>query len=296
MKYTNKSITLAVLFFFINAQYSLFAQDYGFKIGTNWTSFLGQKELDTNGNSSESYQPAMGFQLGFTSNYPFSDNLGLRIEMTYAQKSMTLSYIGEATKIFYTQATNRKIVAKGHLNSNLKITNTYFEVPLTLYVKGENNLEFAAGVSFAFLGSSKGKGEMTFEGNTEGGFAIPQFTAELNYNYTKDKDSTAILSARSTPVEENGMVQLPQSVGAYYENKTSEHARFNTVDIGLVGEIKYWLNDHIGISGRATYSLKDVTNNASDFSQCKIDSNKNLTTTQDYDRFLTYQLSLVLKF
>jgi Outer membrane protein beta-barrel domain len=296
MKYFYKSITLAVLFFFINTNYNLFAQDYGFKIGTNWTSFLGQKEIDAKGNSLESYQPALGFQLGFTSNYPFSDNSGLRVEMTYAQKSMTMNYVGEATKIFYTQATNRKIVAKGHLNSNLKITNTYFEVPLTLYIKGENNLEFGAGVSFAFLASSKGKGEMTFEGNTEGGFPIPRFTAELDYNYKNDKDSTAILSARTMPVEENGTVRLPQSVGAYYENKTSEHPRFNTVDIGLVGEIKYWLNDNIGISGRVTYSLKDVTNNDSDFSQCKIDSNKNLTTTQDYDRFLTYQLSLVLKF
>ncbi len=296
MKYLYKSISLVVLFFFINTNYTLFAQDYGFKIGTNWTSFLGQKEIDAKGNPLESYQPAMGFQLGFTSNYPFSDNTGLRIEMTYAQKSMTLNYEGEATKFFYTQGTNRRIVAKGHLNSSLKITNTYFEVPLTLYMKTESNFEFAAGVSFSFLASSKGKGEMTFNGNTEGGYAIPEFTAELNYNFKRDKDSTAILSARTTPVEESGTVRLPQSVGAYYENKTSEHARFNTVDIGLVGEIKYWLNDNIGISGRATYSLKDVTNNDSDFSQCKIDSNKNLTTTQDYDRFLTLQLSLVLKF
>jgi Outer membrane protein beta-barrel domain len=296
MKYIYKSISLVVLFFFINTKYTLFAQDYGFKIGTNWTSFLGQKEIDAKGNSLESYQPGLGFQLGFTSNYPFSDHSGLRIEMTYSQKSMIMNYVGDATKFFYTQGTNRKIVAKGHLNSSLKITNTYFEVPLTLYIKGENNLEFSAGVSFAFLASSKGKGEMTFEGNTEGGYAIPQFTAELDYNFKKDKDSTAILSARTAPVEESGTVRLPQSVGAYYENKTSEHARFNTVDIGLVGEIKYWLNDNIGISGRATYSLKDVTNNDSDFSQCKIDSNKNLSTTQDYDRFLTYQMSLVFKF
>jgi Outer membrane protein beta-barrel domain len=295
MKYQYKVIIFVLFFFSFNTNNILFAQDYGFKIGTNWTSFLGEKEKDAAGNSLESYQPAMGFQLGFTNSYPISDNTGLRIEMIYAQKSIIMNYIGEATKVFYTQGTNRPIVAKGNLNSSLKITNTYFEVPLTLYLKTESNFEFAVGANFTFLASSKGKGEMTFDGNTEGGYAIPQYTTELDFNYKADKDSTAVLSARSASVE-GGSVLLPQSIGAYYENKTSEKARFNSVDIGLVGEIKYWLNDNLGISGRIVYSLKDVTNNASDFSQCKLDGSKNLTTTQDYDRFLTYQVSLFFKF
>jgi Outer membrane protein beta-barrel domain len=295
MKYLYKLITLAVLFFFANTNYTLFAQDYGFRIGTSWTSFLGQRETDAQGNPLESYQPALGFQLGFTSSYPFSDRMGLKIDMVYVRKSMTMNYAGEATKIFYTQDTKRKIVAKGQLNSSLKVTNTYFELPVTIYFRGEGNLELAAGVNFAFLASSKAKGEMTFEGNTEGGFPIPQFTAELDYNYKKDKDSTAILSARSTPVEGSGTVRLPQSVGAYYENRTSESPRFNSIDVGLVGEVKYRLNDNVSLSGRVTYSMKDITNNESDFSQCKIDNNKNLALTQDYDRFLTYQLSLIFR-
>jgi hypothetical protein len=291
------TITLIFLVFFcLNTNHTLFAQDYGFKIGTNWTNFKGRIEKDKNENDLEAFKSAMGFQVGFTSNYLFSDNIGLRIEMLYAQKSISTSYDGEATKFFYTQNTNRRIIATGHLRSNLKITNSYFEVPLTFYFKTESQIELGLGVNFALLASSKGDGEMTFTGNTEGGYAIPEFTAQLNYNFAKDGDTTAALSERVALVEGGGTVRLPQTLGAYYENRTSEHRRFNTIDVGLIGDIKYWLADGLAIGGRVVYSLKDVTNNESDFSQNKLDSNKNLNATYDYDRFLTYQLSLVFKF
>jgi hypothetical protein len=285
-----------VIFFCLNTNHILFAQDYGLKFGTNWTCFKGQIEKDINGNALESFKPAMGFQIGFTSNYPFSDNTGLRVEMLYAQKCVNFSYDGEATKYFYTQNTNRRIIAKGHLTSNLKIKNDYFEVPITFYIKTENQIEFGLGVNFAFLANSKGDGEMTFTGNTEGGYAIPQFTAKLDYNYSRDKDTTAALSERVANVEEGGTVRLPETLGAYYENRTSEHQRFNTIDIGLIGDLKYWLSDGLAIGGRVVYSLKDVTNNESDFSQNRLDPNKNLNATYDYDKFLTYQLSLIFKF
>jgi Outer membrane protein beta-barrel domain len=296
MKHQYTAIACVLFFFFSNVKYTLYAQEYGFKIGTNLTSFIGQKEKDAAGNILESYRPELGFQFGFVSSYPLSDNTGFRIEMLYTQKSMSMNYVGEAVKVFYTQGTNQRVLTKGMLNSHLKITNNYFEVPLTFYGKSEGGFEFAAGASFAFLAGSRGKGEMTFEGNTEGGYAIPQYTSQLDFNYSKDKDSTAVLSPRTTQVEGNAVVRLPESIGAYYENRAAEKSRFNTLDIGLIGDIRYWFNDKVAINLHATYSLKDVTNNASDFSQCKIDSNKNLTTQDDFDKFLTYQFSFVFKF
>ena len=46
MKYHDKVIIFVIFVIFLNAKNTLFAQDYGFKIGTNWTTFLGQKEKD----------------------------------------------------------------------------------------------------------------------------------------------------------------------------------------------------------------------------------------------------------
>jgi Outer membrane protein beta-barrel domain len=296
MKYQYTAIACVLFFFFFNTKYTLFAQEYGFKIGTNLTSFIGQKEKDAAGNDLESFRSEMGYHFGFVNSYSLSENTGFRIEMLFTQKSISMDYVGEAVKVFYTQGTNQRVLTKGMLNSHLKITNSYFELPLTYYAKSESGFEVAAGVSFAFLSSSKGKGEMTFEGNTEGGYTIPQFTSQLDFNYSKDKDSTAVLSPRTTQVEGNGVVRLPESVGAYYENRAAEKSRFNTFDIGLIGDIRYWLNDNVAINLHATYSLKDVTNNASDFSQCKIDGNKNFTTKDDFDRFLTYQCSFIFKF
>lgn len=296
MKYPYTTILYLLFFFFLNIQYSLYAQEYGLKMGTNLTSFNGQQEKDGEGNALESYRPEWGFQIGFTSSYPLSDNTGFRIDMLYTQKSMTMNYQGEAVKFFYTEGTGQRVTTRGLLNSHLTITNNYFELPLTFYLKSDDGLEVAAGVSFAFLAGSKGKGEMTFEGNTEGGYAIPQFTSRLNFNYAKDQDTTATLSPRMTQVEGNGIVRLPVVVGAYYENRAPEKSRFNTLDIGLTGDIRYWIKDNIAINLNASYSLRDVTNNASDFSQRTIDGNKNLSIKEDFDRFLTYHCSLIFKF
>jgi hypothetical protein len=296
MKYQYTAIACVLFFFFFNIKYTLYAQEYGFKIGTNLTSFIGQKEKDAEGNYLESFRPEMGFQFGFMSSYPLSENAGFRIEMLYSQKTISLNYAGEAVKIFYTQGTNQRVLSKGFLNSRLKITNSYFELPITFYAKSESGFEISAGASFSFLTSSKGNGEMTFEGRTEGGYAIPQFTSQLNFNYAKDKDSTVVLSSRTAQVEGNDVVRLPQTVGAYYETQSSKKSRFNSMDIGLTGDIRYWFNDKMGINAHVTYSLRDVTNDASDFSQRKIDDYKNLTTRDDFDKLLTYQLSLIFKF
>jgi hypothetical protein len=284
-----------VLTLFLVTPFKVFSQEYGFKIGTNWTSFKGEKEMDINRKPLEFYVPKLGFHLGFTSDYAFTDNIGMRVEMLYAQKSVLMRYAGEATKFFYTQNTKRRIIAKGQLTSKLNVTNTYFELPLSIYFKTDGRIDFSLGASFAFLATSKGVGEMTFEGNTEGGYPIPQFASQLNYKFTTDTDSTVVLSDRAINVEENGIIQLPESMGAYYENRSSEQSFFKTIDIGLIGELKYWLTDNLGLGGRVTYSLRDITNNQADFLRYNIDSEKNLIRTLNDDRFLSLQVSLLFR-
>ena len=293
MKFLLKKIPAFTLFILLNN--AIFAQEYGLKVGTNWSIIQGEKEKDANGNVVGNYTYSNGYHFGFMSSYPISDNIGVQIEMLFASKSMNFDYEGEAFRIFYTNE-KRPIVAKGKLKSHSKVTNAYFEIPLMLYVKKEGGLDFAFGFNCAFLAGSTASGESTFSGNTEGGFPISEFGTQLNFNYSKDSVMTVSYFDDAVTVENGNKIRLPKTQGAYYDSRKLNSPFFNKIDISLAAEMTFWLNEHFGLSGRATYSIFDVTNNEGVLSHGALDANKNYTYRQNTDRIFNLQAALKIKF
>ena len=284
-------ITILVLLASGAAAYGQQVFSGGFRAGMTFSTISGPSETGNDGENLESYGLASGFHVGPTFNFRLSQLFGVRAELLYAQKGTNYDYGGPSFWIFE-PTDGPPIYSLGARQMSLDVTNSYLELPLTAYAR-LGSFELSAGINTAILLGSRGFGELSFiDGRTTQGFAVEPFTINLEHRYNSDKYREKIATDFESRLIEGRAVDIPLTIGAYYEAVDNGKKLYRFLDLGVVGSLSYFLSSTLFIGGRVHYGLLDVTNNEQDISRRNLDANSNFILRDDMDRNLALYLSI----
>lgn len=278
-------LTLALL---LLATFSLNAQlRYGFKTGLNFSKMSGPSELDDAGASLESWSNTTGFHIGATFGYSFSDNYSLRTEVMYSKRGAKYTFDGQSYRVF--RYSNGQTLTTGTSNYLINVNTSYIDIPL-MGVGRWGDFEVSAGGYVGFLVSSTGDGSLRYMGKT-----VPlgntvknvetnadELVFNLNHNYNKDKIGEGEGSSEVIVKVDARNVEVPATLGAYYDYPEDKGKLYNSLDYGLVGGIAYYVSTSLYIGVRLQYGLADVTNNSADLSKARINHTNGNVTNESY--------------
>jgi hypothetical protein len=278
--------TLSLLFFTL--AFSLSAQlRYGFKTGLNFAQMDGPSEMSAAGASLESWDNVTGFHIGATFGYSFTDNYGLRAEFLFSKRGAKYTFDGESYRVF--RYPNGQTLSTGNSKYLVNINNSYIDIPV-LGVARWGDFELSAGGYVGFLVGSVGDGSLRYSGKT-----VPlqntirneetnadELVFNLSYNYRKDgfgegdnaQEIIARVDARN--------VELPATLGAYFDYPEDKGKLYNLLDFGVVGGVSYFLSNSLYIGARLQYGLADITNNKADLSEANINHANGVVTNESY--------------
>ena len=301
LKYTIKKERLMnrlslVLLLAILGCFQLTAQEFsgGFRAGINFSTIRGPLETSSSGSDLEEYRFSNGFHVGATANLFFNDYFGLRAELLYSQKGTDYNYNGESFWILNTQDESR-IYATGNRNTSLSITNSYIDIPF-MAVGRFGRLEVSGGFNLGILVSSRGSGELVFSGQTASGTSVDPFTIALEFNYFDDTFRRTDINEVDIRDIDGQTVEIPRTLGANFQELEGDQKLFNTLDLGLIGGLAFFLNQGLYVGMRVNYGLSDLTKTESDPSRRTLDEDNNLIFRDDKDRNLTLQASVGFSF
>ena len=295
----NKRIKEVVLLLIIIG-YSIpsFAQSpfsFGFKTGLTFSQFRGPSETDFEGRELENYSNENGFHVGAIFKYRFTSKVGLESGFFFHQKGTKYNYKGDSWYIVRS-LDNKFRYLRGDRDEEIQITNAYIHLPLAGYAK-LGNFEFSAGVYVDFLVGSIGQGEIIFDGvSTVTGDEVDRFRVTSGYKYIKDNVGEWKGTQSRFLVVDGESLTIPKTNGAYYIYSSKEGNLFNTVDFGLTGGIKYFLNKSLFIGSQLLWGISDVTNNEVDYSIRFLRIDRSFIFNDDKDTNLSLQLSLGFSF
>ena len=277
MKYT-----FALLLGFLACQ--LHAQlHYGFKTGLNFARFDGPSETDNTGKSLETWKNVTGFHIGASFSHPFTDNFGLRGELLYSKRGAKYTYDGQSNTLFNLPNGNTLTGASRYL---LSINNSYLDLPVLAYGR-LGDFEFSGGGYVGLLIQSVADGSLTYQDASNNNL---QFN--LRYNYRKDDPGGSDASTEKVAATLDGrLVELPKTIGAYYEYPEDRGHLYRSVDYGLMGGVAYYFSHSLYAGVRLQYGLADITNDRADLQRASTD-NTNLVYRADKDRNLVWQVSV----
>lgn len=287
---------LLVLLLALLTCFPLTAQEFsgGFRAGINFATIRGPLEMSSSGNDLEEYKFSNGFHVGATSNLFFNDYFGLRAELLYSQKGADYNYDGESFWVFYT-ADDQPIYATGSRSTSLSITNSYFDIPF-MAVGRYGRVELSGGLNLGILISSRGSGELAFSGQTAAGSAVDPFTIALEFNYFDDAFQRTDINDVETRNIDGKIVEIPKTLTANFQELEGDQKLFNTIDLGLIGGLAFFLNQGLYVGLRVNYGLSDLTKTERDASRKELDDSNNLIFRDDKDRNLTLQASVGFSF
>ena len=287
-------ITLCILLFlFSNTGYGQ-EISYGFRAGLNFSTFDGPLEEDSNGSVVEDYTSNTGFAVGAAVNMPFTDIFGARGEFMFSQRGGKYSFDGEGYQVFNRQ-TDTPVYATGTKKIALDISNAYLDFPISGYARVLPWLEISAGVNVGLLVSSTASGTLNFEGVSTGGSVIEPISVTLEYNYYSDEIGEADLGNPIVFNADGQQVEIPRSIGAYYDFTGEDGSLFKFLDFDLQAALAFYLNRGLFVSGRIFYGLTDVTDTDYDVSKVSLNGTDYIHR-DDKDTNLTLQVSLGFSF
>src|SRR5690606_559480 len=253
--------------FIIWGNFTSQAQDlsFGFKAGLSNVSISGPLESTANGMELESIKANRAFILSLLVNVNFTDELLLQAELMYNQKGFNYNYKGPSYAILRTQDQN--LTLSGNRDMSLNVSNTYFQIPVSLSYKLLNRFQVQGGMYGSVLVSSTGAGNINYTNLPE----IPgNVELTLNYNYRSNEAMGA--SPGSQEVRINNEPQLiADQVGAYYDYAQKDKALFRTFDAGLHAGINIFINQSLFVGARYSHGLMDITRNEVDRSYQSLD-------------------------
>ena len=285
-----------VLLFALLGCFQLTAQEFsgGFRAGINFATINGPSEVSNSGSDLEEYKFTNGFHVGASANYFFNDYFGLRAELLYSQKGTDYNYNGESFWILYT-ADDQPIYATGSRNTSLSITNSYIDIPF-MAVGRFGRIELSGGLNLGILVSSRGSGELSFSGQTAAGSTVDPFTIALEFNYFDDAFQRTDINEVEIRDIDGKTVEIPKTLGANFQELEGDQRLFNTIDLGLIGGLAFYLNQGLYVGLRVNYGLSDLTKTERDPSRRSLDDANNLIFRDDDDRNLNLQASVGFSF
>jgi len=280
-------ITFLAFGFVLQAQVSI-----GFKAGLNFSNMDGELEMDAQGNPLETIKSSTGFNVGALVNYSITDIFGLRTEFIYAQKGRVINYDGDSYFIFDSNS-NDPIIAAGNRNLELDVINSYLEIPLLAYAKF-GKIEVMGGAYFSTLIGSVADGSLTFTPGSRQGNNFDEKEFTLDYRYRRDEAGEGRGEVKPLSVNGRG-VDVPSTLGAYYEYSAVEENLHNLFDFGVIGGLSFYLNAGFFINARVEYGLTDTTDDRVDVSYSQVPNNQ-LSFRNDTDRNFTLHTSVAFRF
>jgi len=277
---------------FLTISSSIHAQNimsFGFKAGLSNVSIDGPLESGPDGMRLESIKPNRAFILALLLNVNFTDELLLQTEFMYNQKGYNYNYNGPSYAILRTQ--DQKYTFTGKRDMSLNVTNTYFQIPVSLSYKLFNRIQLQGGVYGSVLVSSTGAGHVIY---TE----IPEVAGEveqtLNYNYRSNKPGA--FSPLTQQIRINNEPELIASqINAYYDYEEKDKALFRTFDAGLHAGVNVFINQSLFVGARYNRGLIDITRNSVDHSYQSLDQGK-LRFSDDDDRYSAWEFTIGFSF
>ena len=285
-------LLLLVCTFFVKKAALAQAQtlSYGFKTGLSLSKIDGTSEI-ANGTELESPKNTTGFLVGAIFRYWFTDLMGIKWELLYAQKGTKYNFDGQGFQSFPTDVGER-INLTGNQRIDLNISNSYIDIPILLYGKF-GQFEIEGGVNVGFLVAATATGELNFNSTS----LTDPLSMGLDYKYFKDKPGEVNFDEGILPILFNGKENnLPKVLKTYYQFPEDRGKYFNTIDLGLNAGLYYYWNQGLFLGARFNYGLSDVTNKDYDVSRVSLDSNGNFIPRSDKDRNISWQFSLGFSF
>ena len=157
-------------------------------------------------------------------------------------------------------------------------------------------VELSGGVNLGILVSSRGSGELTFSGQTAAGSTVDPFTIALEFNYFDDAFQRTDINEVEIRDIDGKTVEIPKTLGANFQELEGDQRLFNTIDLGLIGGLAFYLNQGLYVGLRVNYGLSDLTKTERDPSRRSLDDANNLIFRDDDDRNLNLQASVGFSF
>jgi hypothetical protein len=275
---------------FLNAQ----QLRYGLKTGLNFSRINGPSET-ANGTDLESWKNTTGFHIGIAFDYEVTDRFGLRGEAVYSKRGGNYTFNGPSYRLFATSAGT--VRSTGRSNYKINVNNSYIDIPLTAYGKF-GKIEVSGGGYVGFLVQSVGEGTLSY---TNGITAAPanirldSLDFNLHHNYRRDEPGEGSGDVQRVRVE-NALLELPSTLGAYYDQKEDNGSLYNAVDYGLVGGASFYLTSSLNLQGRFQYGLADLTRNKADVSRSTLNADGTPIFRDDRDQNWNITVSVGFKF
>jgi hypothetical protein len=265
---------------------------YGIKAGLDFSTILGAKEMDSQGNDLEDGGFYTGFHAGVSFNIDIiEDKFGVSPAFLYAQKGGKYRYEGLGSIMLPDEDGVFQLI-EGNRKDALTIVNSYISIPIMFYYKPIERIKISLGMDFGFLVNSTGSGETKLTWTDLAGDEQVAIL-ELDHHYIRDdagegKNETMITLAADGG---NTIYEYPSAIGAYYFDETKDKNYYNVFDMGLDADVTLFITKGISMGFRVNYGLLDISNDDLDFSQ------QNRTQLRsDIDRNLSLQVSLGFSF
>jgi len=180
---------------------------------------------------------------------------------------------------------------------NLNTSNSYFDMPVSVYVKPVKWFELSAGMNVAVLLSSTASGELIFRENSQSDDdAFRGITLDYRY-YSDEPGETADGNIGSEVRMINGVsLEIPKTITAYFDYpEGAETGLYKRFDVGVHAGMKFFINSSLFVGGRVNLGLRDITKKEVDRSLQDTDGNT-LIFRDDKDTNLSIQASIGFSF
>ena len=256
---------------------------YGFKTGLNFARFDGPSETDKAGKSLEIWKNVTGFHIGASFSFPFTDNAGLRGELLYSKRGAKYTYDGQTFSLFNLPNGNTLSSTSRYL---ISINNSYLDLPVLAYGR-VGDFEISGGGYVGVLLQSVGDGSFTYNDASNNNV---QFN--LRHNYRKDDPGGSENDNETVIATLDGrQVELPKTIGAYYEYPEDRGHLYKTLDYGVMGGLAFYFSQSLYVGVRLQYGLADITDDRADLARSGTDQGA-LIYRADKDRNFVLQASV----
>lgn len=282
---------LLTVIILISANLTTNAQNlsFGFKAGLSNATIDGPMESTPGGDQLESIKPNRAFILSLMLNLNITDELLLQTELMYNQKGYNYSYEGPSYAILRTQ--DEKYTFTGTRDMSLNVSNTYFQIPVSLSYKFFNRIQLQGGVYGNVLVSSTGAGRVIYNDLPEVSGEVEQ---TLNYNYRSNEPGSQSPSSQQVRIN-NEPELIASQVNAYYDYEEKDKPLFRTFDAGAHAGLNLFINESLFVGARYSLGFLDITRNTVDRSYQSLDQG-NLQFSDDDDRYKAWEFTIGFSF